>query len=248
MKRIVAASLIAFAVSSVTAAAQSDRPPADTPSVQMFQRTQLPAGTPIVLEMVQTVTTQGDSWDEGDEFALTVFDDVLIGEYVVIPKGTLAFGHVRWATGRGAFGKSGKIEVEIDYLVLGGKPVELTGMHREEGRGGLQSAGTVVAAGPLAGFITGESGEITRGSLLTAYLVNNLGVVIPYNAANVPTGGPVSTMVRARQISVAEAFRDKTKTTKQPARKVLTARRITVEEAFADELASLDTVPSDKPK
>lgn len=247
MKMIVAASLIALAISPV-AAAQDTSPSAENSSVQVFQRTQLPAGTPIALEMVQTVTTQGNSWDEGDEFTLTVSDDVLIGEYVVIPKGTLAFGHVRWATGRGAFGKSGKIEIEIDYLLLGGKQVKLAGMHREEGRGGLQSAGTVIAAGPLAGFITGESGEIARGSLLTAYLVDNLGVIIPYNPAAAPTGGPVSTMVRARQISVAEAFRDQSKTAKQPAQKVVTARRLTVEEAFAEELASLDEALSDKPE
>lgn len=248
MTYILAASLMAVALSPVSAAQSNGGASDAAAAVQVFQRIQLPAGTPIPLEMAQTVTTEGNNWDEGDEFHLTVSDDVLIGEYVVIPKGTLAFGHVRWATGRGAFGKSGKIEVEIDYLLFGGKPLKLAGVYREEGKGELTSPGTVVAAGPLAGFITGESGEFLRGSLLTAHLAENLAVVIPSTPTTTPTGGPVSAMVRARQISVAEAFGEENKTARQATAKVAAERRPSVEEAFAVELGSLDDEQPDKPK
>ncbi len=204
---------------------------------EVLQQIVLAAGTEIRLEMLQTVTTEGRSWEQGDEFMLAVADDVSIGAYMIIPKGTLAFGHVRWRTGRGAFGKSGKIEVEIDRLVLGGRDILISGVHRQDGKGGLTNAATVMAAGPLAGFITGESGEIEKGSILSAYLVDDLPVVSPYKSTSGESSGQGRLVVRARQISVAEAFggtpsEDAPKTKPGPG-------RVTVAEAFESELAGL---------
>lgn len=204
---------------------------------EVLQQIVLAAGTEIRLEMLQTVTTEGRSWEEGDEFMLAVADDVSIGAYMIIPKGTLAFGHVRWRTGRGAFGKSGKIEVEIDRLVLGGRDILISGVHRQDGKGGLTNAATVIAAGPLAGFITGESGAIEKGSILSAYLVDDLPVVSPYKSTSGESSGQGRLVVRARQISVAEAFggmpsEDAPKTMPGP-------ERVTVAEAFESERAGL---------
>ena len=44
----------------------------------------LPANTEITLRMNQEVTTKGKTWSEGDQFKLTVAEDVTLGEYVVI--------------------------------------------------------------------------------------------------------------------------------------------------------------------
>lgn len=239
MKAVLMSGLLAL---PFAAAFANGNEPATAPvdQVEVYQRKQLVAGTPISLELVQTVTTQGGSWKEGDTFNLMVSEDVVIGEYVVIPRGTLGVGHVRWATGRGAFGKSGKIEVEVDHLVLGGRKVKLSGVHRKEGRGELTTTGTVAAAGPLSALIPGESAEILHGSILTAFLAENLGVVIPYKPNMPQQGGPDTTMVRARQISVAEAFKPDAKPSRVPALKADTERRVTVAEAFKEELASLD--------
>jgi hypothetical protein len=199
----------------------------------IYARTSLPAGTPILLEVAQTITTEGGDWEEGDQFSLKVSEDVVLGEFMIIPQGTLAYGHVRWSTRSGTFGKSGKIEVTLDRLVLGGKDVGLSGIHREEGRGQLTKIGAVVAAGPLAGLITGENAKITKGSILTAYLREDLGVIIPYRAWSpdlAVSGGP---MVRARQITVAEAFSDAAIPTAKPNPRENKARRVTVAEAFS---------------
>ena len=210
---------------------------------EVLQQTVLAAGTEIRLEMLQAVTTDGGSWQEGDEFMLAVAEDVSIGAYMIIPKGTAAFGHVRWRTGRGAFGKSGKIELEIDRLVLGGRDVLISGVYRQEGKGGLTNAATVIAAGPLAGFITGESGTIEKGAILSAYLVEDLPVVSPYKSSGAEGGAQGRLAVRARQISVAEAFGSMPdegvpKTLPEPAPK-----RVTVAEAFRREIAGLDDDP-----
>lgn len=224
----------------LTIATAIEQEPAQADNAQIYQRTQLIAGTPVPLELVQTVTTQGGSWKEGDMFNMIVSEDVAIGEYVVIPRGTLAVGHVKWATGRGAFGKSGKIEVSVDHLVLGGRKIRLSGVHRKEGRGELTTAGEVTAAGPFAVLIPGESAEIARGSIVTAFLAENLGVVIPYKPSIAPKGGPDSSMVRARQISVAEAFKPDAEPSRVLASKAGNDRRVTVAEAFKEELAGLD--------
>lgn len=203
----------------------------------------LPAGTPIMLQMMQTVTTEGDSWRAGDTFTLQVLEDVSIGEQVVIPNGTLAFGHVRWSTGRGAFGKSGKIEVEIDHLMLGGKEVQLTGIHRRSGSGGITSAGSAVAAGLLAPFITGKSGEIAQGSAVQAFLAQDLRVALSGHRQLAHVEGGARPAVRARQISVREAFRvDDLKQSHNPSREVPELRE-TVAQAFENEIRSLKLRP-----
>jgi hypothetical protein len=204
-------------------------------SATAYDRGVVPAGTPVVLQMTQTVTTQGGSWQDGDVFSLKVFEDVMIGEYVVIPRDTIAFGHVRWSTGRGLFGKSGKIEIEIDYLILGDKEIRLAGVHRQAGRGDLRSVGNIAASGPFAPFITGESGEIGAGALVTAYLAESFGVAI----ARKPTREIAATtklpVVRARQISVAEAFKADMYALKSASAEKVKARRKTVAEAFDGE-------------
>lgn len=143
----------------------------------------LPAGTEIPLTMSQTVTTKGDSWDEGDQFYLTVSSNVMLGNYVVIPQGTRAVGRITWLTSRGAFGKSGKMDIELEYLELNGRRINIDGTYRQEGNGAtLATVGGVIAAGVFAGFITGRSGEIPQGRELMSTLEANLPVALPAGA------------------------------------------------------------------
>ena len=144
----------------------------------------LPAGTRVPLRMTQTVTTKGDSWKEGDQFNLAVASDVLLGDYTVIPAGTKAIGRIKWLTSRGAFGKSGKMDIELEYLEMAGRRINLDGTFRQEGSGAtLATVGGVLAAGIFAGFITGKSGTIPEGRELTATLESDLPVVLPAGAS-----------------------------------------------------------------
>lgn len=203
----------------------------------------LPAGSPIMLQMMQTVTTQGGSWQVGDSFSLRVLENLCINDHVVVPRGTLAFGHVRWSTGRGLFGKPGKLEVEIDHLVLGGKEVQLTGIHRRSGTGGIASAGTFVAAGLFAPFITGKSGEVAEGSALQAFLAQDLRVVLASDLTNAQVQRGAAPVVRARRISVAEAFSPNNVEEPVKAASHARVRQQSVSEAFAMEIRSLNRLP-----
>lgn len=162
----------------------------------------LPAGTEIPLKMTQMVTTKGKSWDEGDQFNLVTAAPVSLGEFVVIPQGTKAVGRITWLTSRGAFGKSGKMDVELEYLELGGRRINIDGTYRQEGNGAtLATVGGVLAAGVFAGFITGRSGEIPQGRELMATLEADLPVALPEGASLAPK--PVQA-IRATTLSATE--------------------------------------------
>lgn len=164
----------------------------DTPAVQAVlalpqPETVLPAGTEIPLKMSQTVTTKGKTWDEGDQFNLNVAADVMLGDYVIIPQGAKAVGRIKWLTSKGAFGKSGKMDIELEYIELGGRRINIDGAYRQEGEGEtLATVGGVVAVGPFAAFITGKSGVIPQGRELMARLESDLPVALPKGAGAAP--------------------------------------------------------------
>ena len=140
----------------------------------------LPAGTEVQLRMLDEVTTKGDSWEENDNFALTVAQDVYFDGYVVIPRGSRAIGRITWLTSRGMFGKSGKMDIELEYVEVAGRRIDLDGTYRQEGEGNtLATVGGVVLVGVLGGFITGKSATIPRGRELMATVESPVELAIP---------------------------------------------------------------------
>lgn len=186
---VLAAGAAALAMPAV---AQDAAPVAAAPAVQAVRAapqpaTVLPAGTEIPLKMSQLVTTKGRGWKEGDQFNLTVAAPVRLGDYIVIPQGTKAVGRITWLTSRGAFGKSGKMDIELEHLELNGRRINIDGTYRQEGKGAtLATVGGVIAAGVFAGFITGRSGEIPKGRELSATLESDLPVALPAGASIAP--------------------------------------------------------------
>ena len=173
------------AVFALPAAAQDATAPVPVQAVRVAEAPAhvLPAGTEIPLKMSETVTTKGKGWDEGDQFTLTVAAPVMLGDYVVIPQGTRGVGRITWLTSRGAFGKSGKMDVGLEYLEMGGRRINIDGTYRQEGDGAtLATVGGVILAGVFAGFITGKSGVIPKDRELMATLEADLPVALPAGA------------------------------------------------------------------
>lgn len=178
-----------FALGNVASFAQD----ATTPEPIQAKRaapasTFLPANTEVLLKMNQEVTTKGKTWDEGDTFKMSVVHDVMLGDFIVIPAGTEGVGKITWLTSKGAFGKSGKMDVELQYLMLNGQRVAIDGEYRQEGEGNtLATVGGVLLAGVFAGFVTGKSGRIPQGRELMATTETNLPVTLPAGATITPT-------------------------------------------------------------
>jgi hypothetical protein len=158
----------------------------------------VPANTELALIMNQELSSK--SARVGDKFMLSLATDVRLGDYIVIPRGTPAFGEVVWRTGKGAFGKSAKMEVEMRYLDLNGRRVPLSGKYRQEGEGNTgATVGAVVAVGVFGGFVTGKSAVIKQGRELKAYTMESLPVALPRHASFHPSAAqPMLTSNYAR--------------------------------------------------
>lgn len=149
----------------------------------------LPPNTEVVVTPNDTVTTKGRLVKEGFKFPISVVFDVMHEGYVVLPKGTRGEGTVTWKTDKGAFGKSGKMEVSFNWLELGGRRIALTGSHRQEGEGNTgATVGAVVAVGPFGAFVTGRSASIVNGQQLRARTAEPLAFSVPANAARLMPG------------------------------------------------------------
>lgn len=149
----------------------------------------LPANTEVLMSMNQEVTTKGKKWNEGDTFNMSVVHDVVLDGLVVIPRGTRGIGRITWLTDKGMFGKSGKMDVELEYIEVGGRRIDVNGTYRQEGEGNtVATVGGVLLAGPFAAFITGKSGRIPQGRELMAHTESDIPVAMPAGYKSKPAG------------------------------------------------------------
>lgn len=158
----------------------------------------LAPNTEVVVTPNDTITTKGTRVKEGFKFKLSSVFDVMQDGIVVIPKGTPGEGTVTWMTNKGAFGKSGKMEVSFDWLDLGGRRVALTGNHRQEGEGNTgATVGVAVAAGVFSAFVTGRSATIANGQQLRARVGEALTFNVPETAPRMAIGTLAPAIVAA---------------------------------------------------
>lgn len=134
----------------------------------------LPLGTTIVLVMNAQLSSAENR--VGDAIALTVVDDVRIDGEVVIPRGTPAAGEIIWRTGRGAFGRSGKMDIAMRYVDLGGVRLPIEGVFRQTGD---TPTAAIIASGVLGAAITGSSARIPAGQRIVARAAYAVPFMIP---------------------------------------------------------------------
>lgn len=138
----------------------------------------LPANTELIVRLNEELTTKKN--EEGETFYLTVVQEVLVDGFVVIPKGARAIGEITWRTGKGAFGKSGKMDIEVKHVEVGGKRVPVIGKFRQEGEGNtVATVAAVALVWVAAPFITGKSGRIPAGRELTVHTRDDMPVALP---------------------------------------------------------------------
>lgn len=194
-------------------AAEAAAPAVATPAVAapaaLPRETVLAANTPITLSINSELSSRDAR--EGDTFPLTVVADVVHDGHVVIPRGTRAMGEVVWRTGRGSFGKSGKMEVAMRYLDLDGRRIPLEGLYRQEGEGNTGATiGAVIGAGVIGGLVvTGRSARIIAGRELPARTLDSIPIVIPPPLPGLQ-GTPTATIAAAYVPSAVQTGRPET--------------------------------------
>lgn len=146
----------------------------------------LPANTEVAVTPNDDLTSA--TLKEGDSFKISTVYDVMYNGYVVIPRGTGGQAKLTYRTGKGAFGKSAKMEIEYEWLDLNGRRIALSGKHMQAGQGNAGAAvGAVIAVGVFGAFVTGKSARIPHGQQLAAHTAEPLPISIPAGATPVPT-------------------------------------------------------------
>jgi hypothetical protein len=192
MKRIHSALLAGATLLLVPSGAFAQDVPAAQPAVvetqvaaPMASEAVLAANSEVVLTMNAAVSSK--SHRLGEKFSLTVAQDVKANGMTVIPRGTRAVAQITRRTGKGGFGKSGKMDFTFRYIDLDGRQIPIEGRHHQAGdsRTGA-TVGAVVAAGLVGGMLVkGKSAKIEEGREFTARTVEAIPVVMAGNGAAV---------------------------------------------------------------
>jgi hypothetical protein len=133
--------------------------------------------TPVRIKLARTMSSKDAKVDERVDFE--VFEDVKIGDVVVIERGATAIATVTEAHPKRRLGRAGKLKMNIDYVRLAsGEKVPLRAV--KGGSGGNHIAGMTGAmvatsivffpAAPLFLFMHGKDLTIPKGTEITAYV------------------------------------------------------------------------------
>ena len=105
----------------------------------------------------------------GEKFELEVVQDVKSGDAVLIPARSKAVGTVQNAKKKGMLGKSGELNVAINYVVVNGTRIPLRASQGAEGEGRVGSTvALTVLFGPVGLLKRGLDVTIPSGKTLTA--------------------------------------------------------------------------------
>jgi len=158
-----------------TTTKQATQTPSPTP------RTALEFGlsedTPVRIKLTRTMSSADAKVDEKVDFE--VLEDVKVKDVVVIQHGAMALATVTKAQPKRSMGRSGKLDINIDYVQLtDGEKVPLRAT--KGGSGGSHTGamtGAMVATGilffpaaPLFLFMKGKNITIPQGTEVTAYI------------------------------------------------------------------------------
>ena len=194
---ILAATAAAFLVASA-AQAQDTAPVAAAIAETPTQNAMLRAGTPVVLRMMEEITTKKKAARVGQRFMMEVAEPVVVNYVTVIPSGTPAWGEITNVRNKGMWGKSGKLDARVLYLRVNGRQIRLTGTFDDKGVTGTGGVIASVALIPLAGFfVTGTSAVLPKGGTVGGFIDEDVELAFASTAPAplaVPASAPAMTV------------------------------------------------------
>lgn len=151
----------------------------DTPN----PRAVLAAGTPVPLELAQTIKSNGTG--QGDPVEFHVVSDVYSTDTthtLFIAKGSIAMGHVIVANRRSHFGKPGALTFTVDYALAtnGGRVYLHPGVHGGTGRSNkVLSIASAVVVGDIGFMIQGHDKKFVAGTPVDAAVDQDASMTLP---------------------------------------------------------------------
>jgi hypothetical protein len=130
-------------------------------------------GEDVNLVFAQDLSSKTSS--EGDPVALTLVDDLKVGNVVVAKAGAHAVGEVTKAEKSGMMGKAGELNLRLDYIKVGDTKIRLRGTKGKEGESGVTSTVVLtVLFGPIGLIKHGKNVEIKQGQALHAFVSDDV--------------------------------------------------------------------------
>ncbi|ALJ11864.1 hypothetical protein [Sphingopyxis macrogoltabida] len=158
---------------ALPASGQEHGTPTQTAPAVSAARLLVPAGS--VIDLVTTNSISSQKSVKGDLLYLKVAAPVVVDGVTVIPIDTVVVAQLQRAEKRGAFGRSGKLDVQLLYAELPGGTLRVSGMLEARGKHGADDAAATAVAFLAFPFIaTGRSAEIPAGSEVSGRLDRDL--------------------------------------------------------------------------
>jgi hypothetical protein len=167
------------------AAAQTSGPVAIPPAL-----VKLAEGVTVRVRLMETLVSGGKK--KGEEVRFEVADDVLGPQReILIPRGAAAYGTVVRSSGRGMFGRPGRLEFTIAHTrAVDGTRVRLRATEAKRGRNNAGAAiGTAVLLFIPAVFVHGRDVTVEKGREFTAFVDQEVTI-----ARNTLDGVPVNAL------------------------------------------------------
>lgn len=180
MKRILC---VFLSVTSLACAAPVQEADSQQQAAVVAGNAYIPKGTVLRAELVNTLDSA--VCNAGDKFTFKLLHHLIIANKMVIPKGTVGEGIVKSVKRAGAFGKGGKIELEVlSIKTQSGIIVPLSLAFRQAGGGhepdlswydsNTVSATPALTVGIMSGLAGGNNVQIAAGTKLTITLPFNV--------------------------------------------------------------------------
>lgn len=140
----------------------------------------LPEGVAVHLETREDVTSK--TAKAGDPVKFVVREPVVIAGMTMIPAGSAALGQVTRARDNGLLGRSGKLEISVSHVDVGGRQIPVRGNRDKKGASGTVGVvGAAVVFLPLGLLIRGREATIKAGTPVDVYVAQEvpMAVVVP---------------------------------------------------------------------
>ncbi|HWF00915.1 MAG TPA: hypothetical protein VG248_14040 [Caulobacteraceae bacterium] len=141
----------------------------------------IPEGTEIRLQLREKLSSATSA--EGDTFEVFTAEEIRLTDGTVIPAGYSGRGEVTHVEHTGWMGKSGQLNIKVDYLKIGESRVRLRGSKGGEGKGNTGNlVAAVVVFGVFGAAVHGHSVVYPEGTPLTAYVDQDTSLPLPVAA------------------------------------------------------------------
>jgi hypothetical protein len=148
---------LTFTTAPAAPAAASAPPPADVPVAPPAQAITIPAGTPLLVRMMDSISSKNKP---GTRFTTTLEQDLVVNGVVVVKAGTKIYGELRSAKQAGrAVGKS-EIDIRLTQLALGNEmPLIATSSFTDKGKSsGAKTVGAAAVGAGVGAVVNGGEG------------------------------------------------------------------------------------------